>query len=477
MKTIFSNRNANNNPKRDDKNYISKNSKDFSNTNITDSPIKQNMYYPQQNRGININNINQNINNNVEQNMNNINQDININSEEKKSYPIKPHYGNIGSNMVLCNKHVLGVKETFSTIIVMIILECISFAAWIVFNNSFFPFYIYIIGGVFLLVTEIFYIICFATEPGIIPRNHPDFIKKEKPEEGNNIKNNVENGIQNKNGNFISNINDLNINHSIENIKNNKNQNAVNNGVKAQPNIFTERVCVTCNIIRPPGASHCSTCDNCVLNFDHHCVYISNCVGKRNHKFFYIFLIFGTISSLYCIVCQIITIIKVYIISPKGLYRELWHDNKWLLLISFIAMFFSLILLPCLRIKGILISILIGGYIIFVVIFYVYYTRKGKPHYYNPIIILILAVSIAFGFPVFLAFCKQTSNISNGYTLKQVHSIEDALKNKKEISDDYMRQKPFGEKIRNMINFFSAERGKSLIIPERDLFPNKETEI
>jgi hypothetical protein len=473
MKNIFSNRNISNDP--NNKNYKSKNSIEFRKTNISDSPGNQNNYYPLQNKGNNINNINQNLISDFNQNMNNINQDNNINIKEEKSYPIKPHYGNIGSNIVLCNKHVLGAKESFSMVITMIILECISFAAWIVFNNSFFPFYIYIIGGVFLLITEIFYIISFATEPGIIPRNHPDFIRKKKPEEENNIKNNPENLVQNKNEIYISNSNNININHNIGDINNNNNnQNIANNETKVEPNIFTERICVTCNIIRPPGASHCSTCDNCVLNFDHHCVYLSNCVGKRNHKFFYLFLIFGSISSLYCTICQIITIIKVYIISPKGLYRELWHDNKWLLLISFFAMFISLMLLPCLRFKGVLTSILIGGYIIFVVIFYVYYTRKGKPHYYNPIIILILAVSILFGYPVFMAFLKQTNNISNGYTLKQVHSIEDALKNKIEISEDYMRQKPLGERFSNIIKFFSADRGKSLIIPERDLFPNKE---
>ena len=37
-----------------------------------------------------------------------------------------------------------------------------------------------------------------------------------------------------------------------------------------------------------------------------------------------------------------------------------------------------------------------------------------------------------------------------------------------------MRQKPLGERFSNIIKFFSADRGKSLIIPERDLFPNKE---
>ena len=468
MKNIFWNRNINNEPKGINKNFISKNSIEFSNTKISDFQVNQDNNYSLQNRGNNINNNNQNININISQNLYNIDQDSNNNNKEEKRYPIKPHYGNIGSNIVLCNKHVLGVKESLSMVIIMIILECISFAAFIVFNNSFFPFYIYIIGGVFLLLTEIFYIISFSTEPGIIPRNHPDFIKKKNPEEENNIKNNLQNVEQSKNENVISNLNNLNINHSIGDIKNNINQNIANTEAKAQPNIFTERICVTCNIIRPPGASHCSTCDNCVLNFDHHCDYISNCVGKRNHKFFYLFLIFGSISSLYCSICQIITVIKVYIISPKGLYRELWHDNKWLLLLSFIAMFISLLLLPCLRIRGILISILIIGYIIFVVIFYVYYTRKGKPHYYNPIIILILAVSLVFGFSVFTAFLKQTNNISNGYTLKQIHSIEDALK-KKQISEDYMRPKPLGEKFSNMIKFFSADRGKSLIIPERDL--------
>lgn len=52
------------------------------------------------------------------------------------------------------------------------------------------------------------------------------------------------------------------------------------------------RWCETCLIVRPPRASHCKDCDNCVLRMDHHCPFVGNCIGIRNYGYFASLLIF-----------------------------------------------------------------------------------------------------------------------------------------------------------------------------------------
>ncbi|CAK9117876.1 unnamed protein product [Durusdinium trenchii] len=72
------------------------------------------------------------------------------------------------------------------------------------------------------------------------------------------------------------------------------------------------RLCNTCSIIRPPRASHCSDCDNCVMRYDHHCPFVNNCVGQRNYHYF-----FGFISCVLVLALMVLPALALHLLNPR----------------------------------------------------------------------------------------------------------------------------------------------------------------
>ena len=381
----------------------------------------------------------------------------------------------IGRNLVincLGLKRIIGIPDTiFAYILTNIGMFIVEFG-WIISNNYYFPYLIYLIQLIFYFLTIYYMFICFFKDPGIIPRYNPNFQIKEE-EINEMLKNEKE---ENEKAEKEENENKDNKENKEETKLKTENNNNKDEKEKLKlPSILKERKCVTCHIIKPPKTSHCRFCDNCIQGLDHHCFFISNCVGIRNHKDFFFFCFYGSIGCVQIVIYGFIHLIYFLFRSNFPLWSSIYKGDKILFSISLILIFFGVTYVSMGGMDFCFISLTIGsGITIFIYLFYKFVPLENTPLYFNPFSIIFFMGGCGFFCFVFGTFCVQFSNISMGYTIKQKACInreylESVRREEYNIDTSFIKKKSFIERINNVKKFITMEIPQSLIDFDRDI--------
>jgi len=157
-----------------------------------------------------------------------------------------------GNNIILCDGLLFAGPAPYMNVVTMALISApviswyVTCYDWLLANTS--PFLPYLTIGMYCLVMVLF-IMVTCSDPGIIPRRKI-----------------MEAMFSDAKGAELENI------------------------VDPYALLEGSRFCDTCKIHRPPRASHCHECGNCVLRFDHHCAVMNTCIGARNYTLFFVFL-------------------------------------------------------------------------------------------------------------------------------------------------------------------------------------------
>ncbi|KAJ4848102.1 hypothetical protein Tsubulata_023523 [Turnera subulata] len=123
------------------------------------------------------------------------------------------------------------------------------------------------------------------------------------------------------------------VNNRISDLKLPRTKDVMVNG-----HVVKVKFCDTCLLYRPPRASHCSICNNCVQKFDHHCPWVGQCIGLRNYPFFICFISSSTMLCIYVFVFSWINVLR----QKGSLWFVMAHDivSVVLIIYCFIAVWF-----------------------------------------------------------------------------------------------------------------------------------------
>ncbi|ESR43685.1 hypothetical protein CICLE_v10011689mg [Citrus x clementina] len=170
-----------------------------------------------------------------------------------------------------------------------------------------------IVGSILTVLDLLFLFLTSARDPGMVPRNS-------KPPESDDAFDMATPSMEWVNG-------------RTPHLKLPRTKDVIING-----HTVKVKYCDTCMLYRPPRASHCSICNNCVQRFDHHCPWVGQCIGIRNYRFFYMFILTSTILCVYVFAFSWVNILE----KDHNIWKAMSEDvpSVILMVYCFIAVWF-----------------------------------------------------------------------------------------------------------------------------------------
>lgn len=217
-----------------------------------------------------------------------------------------------GNNKFLCGGRIIFGHDAVSLILTTFLIGCpaITFCIRMIFTikdeDHLFN-YIVLTGGLVLTFVDfIFLFLTSSRDPGIIPRNS----QPPESDEAFDISTQSTEWLNKKGNNLkIPRMKDEMVNgHSVK-----------------------VKFCDTCLLYRPPRASHCSICNNCVQKFDHHCPWVGQCIGLRNYPFFIMFISSSTFLCIYVFAFSWVNILR----RKGSMWSAMSHDFVSVILIVY----------------------------------------------------------------------------------------------------------------------------------------------
>lgn len=217
-------------------------------------------------------------------------------------------FGPDAASLILSTTLISGPAVAFCTKVSLIIRHHIQDG-----KNAIPWYYILAVAALLTILDVMFLLLTSSRDPGIVPRNS-------SPAESSEI--------------FDINTPSMEwVNGRTPHLKLPRSKDVIVNG-----HAVRVKYCDTCLLYRPPRASHCSICNNCVQKFDHHCPWVGQCIGIRNYRFFYMFISTSTVLCIYVFTFSCLNIVQ----HDGSIWMAISEDilSDFLIVYSFIAVWF-----------------------------------------------------------------------------------------------------------------------------------------